>query len=197
MNCQASTTKCEQPLRALKRLDMLPRAGLAILIAPASSGKTAHLIRWAALWKGDRQWKFAWVNISEEDNIPVIFLEHLENAIRQLESQEALSSAQEDDLEDGMIRLINYLSGVRENVVLIFDSYQAISSPSIHAAVQLLLDYLPPQVHVIIASQSEPPLALPRMRVRRQLLELGLEDLLLNPEERELRGSATKFARGN
>jgi LuxR family maltose regulon positive regulatory protein len=181
MNSQASSTQREQPVRALERLDLLPRACLAILIAPASSGKTSSLITWAAQWKGDSQWKFTWVFINEEDNIPATFLKHLENAISRLESIETLSSAQEDDLEDGMIRLINILSGVQDNVVLIFDNYQAISSPSIHTAVQLVLDYLPPQVHVIIASQSEPPLALPRMRVRRQLLELGLEDLRMEP----------------
>jgi LuxR family maltose regulon positive regulatory protein len=181
MNSQASSTHREQRMHALERLDFLPRVRLAILIAPASSGKTTCLKRWAAQLEGESQWKIAWVNLSDEDNIPAIFLKHLENAVNGLEFKETFPPAQEDDLEDGMTSLINLLSEVQENVALIIDNYQAISSPSIHAAVQLLLDYLPPQVHAIITSQREPPLALARLRVRRQLLELGSEDLLLKP----------------
>jgi len=38
----------------------------------------------------------------------------------------------------------------------------------------LLLDYLPPNMHLILVSQREPPLPIPRLRVRAQMREMRL-----------------------
>jgi LuxR family maltose regulon positive regulatory protein len=150
---------------------------LVLLVAPGESGKTHCIKSWAAQCEEESQWVIAWLNIREEDNSPAVFLKDLENALGQIVEADSISAVQAGDLEAGMTGLINRLAGSQQHLAIILDNYQAISSAPIHAAVQLLLDYLPPQAHVIIASRSEPPLALPRLRVRRQLLELGPEDL--------------------
>jgi hypothetical protein len=43
--------------------------------------------------------------------------------------------------------------------------------------VAFLIDYLLPNFHLIITSQVYPPLQIPRLRTRRELLEIGPEDL--------------------
>lgn len=48
-----------------------------------------------------------------------------------------------------------------------------IAAPAIHAAVGLMLDYPPPQMHLYLAGASEPPLPLARLRVRRQLVKIA------------------------
>ncbi len=59
---------------------------------------------------------------------------------------------------------------------MIFDNYQIIREPKIHGIVANLIDYLPPNFHLIIASKNKPPLQIPRLRVRRELLEIDLKD---------------------
>jgi ATP/maltotriose-dependent transcriptional regulator MalT len=70
-------------------------------------------------------------------------------------------------------KLIDNLVDHPSPFILILDNYEVIEAGPIHQAVILLLDYLPPQAKVVIASQSEPPLQLPKLRVRRQLVEMG------------------------
>jgi LuxR family maltose regulon positive regulatory protein len=46
-----------------------------------------------------------------------------------------------------------------------------------------LLDHLPPALHLVIASREDPPLPLPRLRVRHQLAEVRAADLGFSVEE--------------
>ena len=46
-----------------------------------------------------------------------------------------------------------------------------------HAAVTFLVDHLPPDLHLVIASREDPPLPLPRLRARAQLVELRAAEL--------------------
>ena len=46
-----------------------------------------------------------------------------------------------------------------------------------------LLDHLPPQLHLVIASRADPPLPLARLRARGELVELRAADLRFTPDE--------------
>ena len=46
-----------------------------------------------------------------------------------------------------------------------------------------LLDHLPPQVHVVIATRADPPLPLARLRARGELVEIRAADLRFTPDE--------------
>ena len=52
-----------------------------------------------------------------------------------------------------------------------------------HAALIFLLEHLPPGMHLVLASRSDPPLALPRLRARGQLVELRAAELRFTVEE--------------
>ncbi len=157
---------------ALARLDIGMNRRLTLLIAPAGFGKTALLRQWLTTHKRPT----AWLTLEPVDNAPELFLADLVVALQAALPQIQLSVG-DTSLQDGIIDLINALTSVPGDLSLILDNYHVISEPLIHQAMRLLLDYLPPQVHLIIASRTEPPLQLPRLRVRRQLVELGPADL--------------------
>jgi LuxR family maltose regulon positive regulatory protein len=69
------------------------------------------------------------------------------------------------------------------HIVLVLDDYHVIEEEAIHEAMSFLLNHLPPQVHLIIASRVDPPLPLARLRSRGQLVELREADLRFTQDE--------------
>ena len=64
-----------------------------------------------------------------------------------------------------------------ERWVLVLDDYQVIEAAEVHEAVTFLLDHLPDQLHLVMATRSDPPLPLARLRARGQLTEVRAADL--------------------
>jgi LuxR family maltose regulon positive regulatory protein len=84
--------------------------------------------------------------------------------------------------------LINDLAAYNGRIVLILDDYHAIigdasASQGIHEAMTFLLDHMPRQLHLTIATRADPPLALSRLRVRRQITEIRATDLRFSEAE--------------
>ena len=75
--------------------------------------------------------------------------------------------------------LLNDVAGREETVVLVIDDLHLVSHPDVHASLALLVDRLPPTLRVTIASRSEPPLPVARMRARGELSELSGTTALL------------------
>ena len=63
------------------------------------------------------------------------------------------------------------------------DDYHLVEAPDVHRSMEFLLDHLPPALHVVLASRSDPPLPLARLRARGQLVELRAGDLRFTTEE--------------
>ena len=164
-------------LHLLSRLDAGLWHRLALLMGPAGYGKTTLLRRWVE----SRQHRTAWVALQHEDNVPQRFLADLVAALRV--AQVGVQVARAHELQDSMIDLINALVSVPDALVVVLDHYHVIDSQDIHQAMQLWLDYLPPQTHLVIASRVEPPLELARLRVRRQLVEITLRANAPSEEE--------------
>ena len=57
------------------------------------------------------------------------------------------------------------------------EDYHFISSQDVHEAVAFLLAHCPSTLHILIATRSDPPLPLARLRARSQLVELRADDL--------------------
>ncbi|MCP4519560.1 MAG: tetratricopeptide repeat protein, partial [Delftia sp.] len=66
---------------------------------------------------------------------------------------------------------------------LALDDYHLIENQAVHEALTFLLEHLPPNLHLFIATRSDPPLHLARLRGRGQLNELRPTDLRLRPDE--------------
>ena len=78
-----------------------------------------------------------------------------------------------------MTALINELApgGDDADVLLVLDDYHVIGAQQVHASVDFLLEHRPGNLQLIVASRSDPPLALARLRARGQLAEVRAADL--------------------
>jgi len=65
----------------------------------------------------------------------------------------------------------------------VLDDYHLIDARPVHEALTFLLDNLPPKMHLVIASRTDPPLPLPRLRIRGELVELREADLRFTIDE--------------
>jgi LuxR family maltose regulon positive regulatory protein len=79
--------------------------------------------------------------------------------------------------------LINELNAGDQPLALVLDDYHVIDAEPIHSAVAFLVEHLPPRMHLVVATRSDPPLPLARLRGRGDLAELRASDLRFTSEE--------------
>ena len=70
-----------------------------------------------------------------------------------------------------------------DEALLVLDDYHLIGSQPVHASVGFLLEHRPPGLRLVLASRSDPPLALARLRARGQLAELRAAELRFTADE--------------
>jgi LuxR family maltose regulon positive regulatory protein len=73
--------------------------------------------------------------------------------------------------------LINEISELPEQFLLVIDDYHRIENQTIHHLVEALVDSQMQQMHLVLAGRAEPPLPLARLRVGRQMTEIRTQDL--------------------
>ena len=174
--------------RLLDRLNEAMTRPLTLVSAPPGFGKTTLLATWCASQAGGAL-PVAWLSLDERDDDPTRFWTYVLAALEGLHAGIArgalalLQAAPPVPIETILAVLINALATLPYDAVLVLDDYHLIASESIQQAVVFLLDHLPPQVHLIVASRTEPPLPLALMRARGQLVELHADDLRCTPGE--------------
>ena len=94
-----------------------------------------------------------------------------------------LHSPQPPPIETLLGTLLNEIGAISHGFVLVLDDYHLIDAQPVHDGTAFLLDHLPPQMHLIIASRADPPLPLSRLRGRGELAELRASDLRFTPDE--------------
>ena len=95
----------------------------------------------------------------------------------------SLRSPQPPPVESVLAALINDIAAVPEEFALVLDDYHVIEAQPIQGAIAFLLEHMSPQMHLVIASRTDPPLPLARLRARGQMTELRAADLRFTPEE--------------
>ena len=174
--------------RLIDRLDQEIERKLTLVSAPAGFGKTTLLAEWLAAPPASER-PAAWVSLDQSDNDPAFFWAIFITALQTVQSgvgESALSllhSPQPPPIESLLTTLINEINAIQNGFALILDDYHVIDSPSVHSAVTFLIDHLPSQMHLVIASRADPPLPLARLRVRSELTELRAADLRFTPDE--------------
>jgi LuxR family maltose regulon positive regulatory protein len=158
---------------------------LTLICAPAGFGKSTLLGEWAA----DYGRPVAWLSLDAGDNDPTRFLAYLLAALQRIEETvgdnllSALQSTQPPPIEESLTALVNQIGTLPGNFVLILDDYHLITVQPIHQAIAFLLDHLPANMHLVIATRSDPPLPIARLRGRAQLTELRQADLRFTATE--------------
>ena len=158
---------------------------LILVSAPAGFGKTTLVSEWL----GQSNLPAAWLTLDKDDNDLARFLIYLIAALETAQAeigddiQMLLQSPQPPPLETTMTMLINRLATATFQFVVVLDDYHVIKQQSIHQALAFLVDHLPTQMHLVIASRADPPLPLSRWRGRDQLIELREADLRFSTAE--------------
>ncbi len=191
--------------RELPGSDLLFDRKLTLISAPAGFGKTTLLAEWingSRIQSPPKQARryprltFAWLSLDERDNDLNRFLIYMIAAIQSVRPRIGRSTLQvilgpePTVMEPVLTMLINEISQLRtgdeagnQPLVLVFDDYHLIQAQPVHETIAYLLDNLPPQLHLVIATRVDPPLPLARLRGRGRSLKLQANDLRFSREQ--------------
>ena len=145
--------------------------------------------RWSANGLPVASRPVAWLSLDEGDNDPARFLTYLVAALQTIAANigegvlAVLQSPQPPSTESILTALLNEITTIPDNFVLVLDDYHVIDSKPVDNALTFLLEHLPPQMHLVIATREDPHLPLARLRARGQLTELRAADLRFTPAE--------------
>ena len=171
--------------RLVQRLRAATEGELVLVCGPAGFGKSSLLADWV---RGDRR-AVAWLSLDAADNDPVRFWRHVAAALNEVRPGIAervgalVSASASTSFVPAVTALVNELEAVPDDIALVVDDYHLIDAPQVHRSLEFLLDHLPTSLHLVLASRSDPPLPLPRLRARGQLTELRADELRFTSDE--------------
>lgn len=178
------------------RPDVLLRPRLALLIrqnfttgrvtlvsAPAGYGKTTFLSSLPQIFP---EMPLSWVALDEGDNAPLRLIVTITTALKQLNPvigqglQTFLVNSANPPFD--LSRLASWLvnevmASLTQPFILVLDDLHWLSAPEVYTVLDYLIERLPGQMHLVIGTRYDPPLALARLRVRTQLVEIRSRDL--------------------
>jgi LuxR family transcriptional regulator, maltose regulon positive regulatory protein len=187
-------TKLHQPrpraqlvprVHLVERLQQGLSGALTLASAPAGFGKTTLISQWLAGCARPA----AWLSLDERDNDPARFLAYLVAALQTIGATigagilRVLQASQPPPFEALLTTLLNDLTTLPDPFVLVLDDYHLIEAQAVNQALTYLVEHLPPQMHLVLATREDPPLPLARLRARGQVTELRAADLRFTPVE--------------
>jgi LuxR family maltose regulon positive regulatory protein len=171
--------------RLIERLNEGLHGRLTLISAPAGFGKTTLVSAWLT-GCGRRA---AWLSLDKRENAPAGFLTYLIAALQTLEATigaevvNVLQSPQPPSTESILTTLLNDLTTISDEFILVLDDYHVIEAQPVDQALTSLVEHLPPLMHLVIITREDPPLPLARLRARGYLHELRASDLRFTPAE--------------
>ncbi|MBC8162965.1 MAG: LuxR family transcriptional regulator, partial [Roseiflexaceae bacterium] len=173
--------------RLLRGLEDAQQYRLTLLSAAAGWGKTSLLTMWASR----QRHPVIWVSLDETDNHPARFWITLSAAIQcQIPTVGAAALAllrgpEPPPLSSVLAVLLDDLAAatIGTPTTIVFDDYHVIDDPTLHEAMTTLVEQLPQQVRLVLATRVDPDLPLARWRVQAFLAELRTDDLRFTPDE--------------
>ncbi len=161
---------------------------LVLLVAPAGYGKTAALSRQLSRLPADCA--TAWVTADDEDDLQRL-LSYLIEALEPCDppwrvAPEALANlvASESGLREAAAVLLNTLAATEvQHGVIALDDLHSVADKRVFEFLGLLLDGLPGNWTIAIATRVDPPLSLARLRARRELAEFRQAELSFSMPE--------------
>ena len=173
--------------RLLKRLKEGSGGPITLVCAPAGFGKTTLIAQWIQSTNRPT----VWLSLEEHDDELHIFVRLLASALQNAFPEafygigSLLETTRFPSIEQVVSLFINDLADFPDDLILVLDDYHLIRNREIHTLLELLVEYLPPQLHIVLATRSDPPLPINRWRVNVRLNDLRPADLRFTPEEME------------
>ena len=156
------------------------RRKLTLLSAPAGWGKTTLLAQWA-LGAGEDQ-RFGWLSLDRSDNDPVWFWMYVVAALQKVNPGVGTRAVEllamgADPVQIVLPTLLNDLDTIASPMVLIVDDYHLVVNRAVHQQLAFAIDRMPANLHLVLATRSDPMLPLPRLRASGELAEMRSDDL--------------------
>jgi LuxR family maltose regulon positive regulatory protein len=171
--------------RLLEQLNEGLHSNLILISAPAGFGKTTLVSQWLALIERPA----AWLSLDKGENDPARFLTYLVAALQAIAPNigegvsGVLQSPQPPPPEAILTTLLNDLTSIKDQFVLVLDDYHVLDAKAVDQALTFLLEHLPPHMHLVIATREDPPLPLARLRAGGRMTEMRAADLRFTPSE--------------
>jgi LuxR family maltose regulon positive regulatory protein len=173
--------------RLSERLRRGAESRLTLVSAPAGFGKTTLLAEWLGETPGEDR-SVAWLSLDPADNEPESFWTYVVTALQTAVpgvGSGALELIASSPLPTDLVltTLLNELAAAPGEVWLVLDDYHLVDSHDVRDGMTLLLEHLPPHVHVVLSTRADPDLPLARWRVRGELVEIRAADLRFTSDE--------------
>ncbi|MBP2217124.1 LuxR C-terminal-related transcriptional regulator [Arthrobacter sp. CAN_C5] len=157
---------------------------LTLICAPAGFGKTTLLSAWIDhLRQRDPEAGVGWLSLDEDDSDLSRFMTYLVAALQRAHPGVGRDLATVVPVEAILTTLLNELAESPNSIILVLDDFQSIEITNIRDALIFLLNHLPANMRVVVASRSDPALPLARLRSRDELMELRAADLRFAGDE--------------
>jgi LuxR family transcriptional regulator, maltose regulon positive regulatory protein len=186
LHVPASRGQIVQRRALLDALSAAPGRKLTLVSAPAGWGKTTLLAQWVSGAHDDQ--RFSWLSLDSSDNDPVWFWMYAIAALQK--SSPGVGSRAAELLEMGadvmrvvLPTLLNELDNVACQMVLILDDYHLVTCRAIHEQMAFVLNRMPANLHLVLATRSDPDVSLAKLRASGDLVEVRSDDLRFESTE--------------
>ncbi len=160
---------------------------LTVVTAPAGFGKTTLITEWLSNGLPDGyQDRIGWLSLDDSDNSAGQFWDYVIAALQTIDP--SLGKVSQAALQGSPVRailtnLINEIAAAGDSLILCLDDYHEIGTADIHDGVEFLIENLPGNMHLVIMTREDPPIALSRLRVQGLLTEIRADDLRFSQTE--------------
>jgi LuxR family transcriptional regulator, maltose regulon positive regulatory protein len=167
-----------------RRLDKALSCAVGLVVAPAGAGKTVLLAQWA---KAHAELDLVWMDVSNEDNDPVRFCQRLLGHLAEISPDFAdliqLASLNGGGVGPALLEALDSLMAELPEVVIVLDDLHRLSNAQLVSDVGQLADRMPPNIHLVLSTRTDLPLAWSRRRIAQEMIEIRQSDLALNADD--------------
>jgi LuxR family maltose regulon positive regulatory protein len=161
-----------------RKLDAVVDHSLTLVVAPAGAGKSVLVAQWA---ETHPELEFAWLEIVSSDDDPVRFCRRLLSALAHIDPAfgdlNPLASIHGEGLGEALlVDLAAQMTELPELIVVLEDLHH-LSNSALIADLGRLVELLPPNVHLVLSSRADLPIAWSRRRMRLGITEIRQADL--------------------
>jgi len=174
--------------RLLNKLNAALKYSLVLVSAPAGFGKTTLVSEWIRHIE-QKGISTAWLSLDEQDNDSARFWEYFISAMQTSKpmigktAMSFLNSNEKPDIDAIVTMVINDLTTIPMDFTLVLEDYHCINDQEIHRSLNFLLERLPPRMHLVIVTRSDPALRLAHFRGKGVLSEIRAEELRFTIKE--------------
>ncbi len=171
--------------RLIEQLNISSQHKLTLVSAPAGYGKTTLI----SSWLHETVIPSTWFSLDEGDNDPIRFFQYFITSLQKLipdlgmDLTGMLQVAQPPSFDVLMNIVINEITRQTSPFIIVLDDFHVISSQPVVDMVLFLLEHMPPNMHLVLLSRTDPIFPLSRLRVRNQLIDIRADQLRFTREE--------------